>query len=66
MTQDIKDMNTSPELTLDPFKKVAPPEAQAPAVKEETAMDETVLSEEERKIPLHHFPLQKGHWQTYR
>ena len=50
MTQDIKDMNTSPELTLDPFKNEAPPEAPAPAVKEETAMDETVLSEEERKI----------------
>lgn len=49
MTQDIKDMNTSPELTLDPFKSEAPPEAPAPAVKEETAMDETVLSEEERK-----------------
>ena len=50
MTQDIKDMNTSPELTLDPFKNEAPPEAPAPAVKEETAMDETVLSEEERKM----------------
>lgn len=49
MTQDIKDMNTSPELTLDPFKSEAPPEAPAPAVKEETVMDETVLSEEERK-----------------
>ncbi|HIV80086.1 MAG TPA: toxic anion resistance protein [Candidatus Avanaerovorax faecigallinarum] len=50
MTQDIKDMSTSPELTLDPFKNEAPPEAPAPAVKEETAMDETVLSEEERKM----------------
>lgn len=50
MTQDIKDMNTSPELTLDPFKNEAPPEAPAPMVKEEKAIDESVLTDEERKM----------------
>lgn len=50
MTQDIKDMNTSPELTLDPFKKETPPEAPAPMVKEEKAIDESVLTDEERKM----------------
>ena len=50
MTQDIKDMNTSPELTLDPFKNEAPPEAPAPVVKEEKAIDESVLTDEERKM----------------
>ncbi len=50
MTQDIKDMNTSPELTLDPFKNEAPPEAPSPVVKEEKAIDESVLTDEERKM----------------
>lgn len=50
MTQDIKDMNTSPELTLDPFKNEAPPEAPSPVVKEEKAIDEGVLTDEERKM----------------
>ena len=50
MTQDIKDMNTSPELTLDPFKNEAHPEAPAPVVKEEKAIDESVLTDEERKM----------------
>ena len=50
MTQDIKDMSTSPELTLDPFKADAPPEAPAPVINEEKAMDDSVLSGEERKM----------------
>ena len=50
MTQDIKDMNTSPELTLDPFKNEAPPEAPSTVVKEEKAIDESVLTDEERKM----------------
>ncbi len=50
MTQDIKDMQTTPSLTLDPFKESAAPEAPVPAAQEEPVMDENVLSDEERRM----------------
>ncbi len=50
MTQDIKDMQTTPSLTLDPFKESAAPEAPVPVAQEEPVMDENVLSDEERRM----------------
>ena len=50
MTQDIKDMQTSPSLTLDPFKEDTAPQAPVPAAQEEPVMDDSVLSDEERKM----------------
>lgn len=48
MNDAFKDMDTAPTLTLDPFS--AAEEKQEPAVREEPAMDETILSEEERRM----------------
>lgn len=48
MNDAFKDMDTAPTLTLDPFS--AAEEKQEPAVQEELAMDETILSEEERRM----------------
>ena len=48
MNDAFKDMDTAPTLTLDPFP--AAEEKQEPAVQEEPAMDETILSEEERRM----------------
>ena len=48
MNDAFKDMDTAPTLTLDPFS--AAEEKQEPAVQEEPAMDETILSEEERRM----------------
>ena len=50
MTQSIEDMETTPSLTLDPFKESTAPEPQMPVAKEEPAMDENVLSDEERRM----------------
>ena len=50
MTQDIKDMQTTPSLTLDPFKESAAPEAPVPVAQEEPVMDDSVLSDEERRM----------------
>lgn len=50
MTQDLKDMQTAPSLTLDPFKETAASQPQVPAVQEEPGMDDSVLSEEERRM----------------
>lgn len=48
MNDAFKDMDTAPTLTLDPFS--AAEEKQEPAVQEEPAMNETILSEEERRM----------------
>ena len=48
MNDAFKDMDTAPTLTLDPFS--AAEEKQEPAVQEEPAVDETILSEEERRM----------------
>lgn len=48
MNDAFKDMDTAPTLTLDPFP--AAEEKQKPAVQEEPVMDETILSEEERRM----------------
>ena len=48
MNDAFKDMDTAPTLTLDPIP--AAEEKQKPAVQEEPAMDETILSEEERRM----------------
>ena len=50
MTEDFKDMQEKPSLTLDPFQETVVPEVQFPAAQEEPEMDETVLSEEERRM----------------
>lgn len=47
MEQEIKDFQTGPTLTLDPFSQVKKEEASA--VKETPVMDERVLTEEERR-----------------
>lgn len=48
MNDAFKDMDTAPTLTLDPFPVAE--EKKEPAVQEEPAMDETILSEEERRM----------------
>ena len=48
MNDAFKDMDTTPTLTLDPFPVAE--KKQEPAVQEEPAMDETILSEEEQKM----------------
>lgn len=50
MMQDLKNMSTTAELTLDPFTEEAPRPVQVPAENEETVQYESVLSEEEKKI----------------
>lgn len=50
MTEDFKDIQEKPSLTLDPFQETVVPEVQFPAAQEEPEMDETVLSEEERRM----------------
>lgn len=50
MTEDFKDIQEKPTLTLDPFQETAVPKAEFPAMQEEPGMDETVLSEEERQM----------------
>lgn len=50
MTEDFKDMQTAPSLTLDPFREEAAPQMQAPVIQEEPEMDESTLSEEERRM----------------
>lgn len=50
MTEDFKDMQTAPSLTLDPFKEEAAPQMQAPVIQEEPEMDESTLTEEERRM----------------
>ena len=50
MTEDFKDIQEKPTLTLDPFQETAVPKAEFPAMQEEPEMDETVLSEEERQM----------------
>lgn len=50
MTEDFKDMQEKPSLTLDPFQETVVPEVQFPAAQEQPEMDETVLSEEERRM----------------
>lgn len=47
MNQDIKDLQTGPVLTLDPFQETSEPKKEE---KPEPLMDENVLTEEERKI----------------
>ena len=49
MSQDLKDLQTWPVLTLDPFLGEKKEELQ-PEKKEENVMDENVLTEEERKM----------------
>ena len=49
MSQDLKDLQTGPVLTLDPFLGEKKEELQ-PEKKEENVMDENVLTEEERKM----------------
>lgn len=50
MTEDFKDIQEKPTLTLDPFQETTVPKAEFPAMQEEPEMDETVLSEEERQM----------------
>ncbi|SCK02267.1 TelA-like protein SA1238 [uncultured Eubacterium sp.] len=50
MTEDFKDMQEKPSLTLDPFQETVVPEVQFPAAQEEPEMDESVLSDEERRM----------------
>lgn len=50
MTEEFKDMQTTPTLTLDPFQETAAPEVQFPAAQEQPEMDESVLSDEERRM----------------
>lgn len=50
MTEEFKDMQEKPSLTLDPFQETAAPEVQFPVAQEEPEMDESVLSEEERRM----------------
>lgn len=50
MTEDFKDMQTAPSLTLDPFREEAAPQMQAPVIQEEPEMDESTLTEEERRM----------------
>lgn len=49
MSQDLKDLQTGPVLTLDPFLGEKKEELQ-PEKQEENVMDENVLTEEERKM----------------
>ena len=49
MSQDLKDLQTGPVLTLDPFLGEKKEELK-PEKKEENVMDENVLTEEERKM----------------
>ena len=48
MSQDLKDLQTGPVLTLDPFQETK--QEIKPEEKEEPVMDENVLTEEERKM----------------
>lgn len=48
MSQDLKDLQTGPVLTLDPFQDMK--QEIKPEEKEETVMDENVLTDEERKM----------------
>ena len=50
MTEEFKDMQTTPTLTLDPFQETVAPEVQFPAAQEQPEMDESVLSDEERRM----------------
>lgn len=48
MSQDLKDLQTGPVLTLDPFQDMK--QEIKPEEKEEPVMDENVLTDEERKM----------------
>ena len=48
MSDEFKDVSTVPTLTLEPFQPEA--EKQAVVKTEEPPMDETILTEEERKM----------------
>ena len=48
MSEELKDFQTAPTLTLNPFAEEE--KAQPEVKKEEPLMDENVLSEEERKM----------------
>nr|WP_294469660.1 toxic anion resistance protein [uncultured Sellimonas sp.] len=48
MSQDLKDLQTGPVLTMDPFQETK--QEIKPEEKEEPVMDENVLTEEERKM----------------
>lgn len=48
MSQDLKDLQTGPVLTLDPFQDTK--QEIKPEEKEEPVMDENVLTDEERKM----------------
>lgn len=50
MTEDFKDMQTTPSLTLDPFKEETAPQMQASVIQEEPEMDESTLSDDERRM----------------
>ena len=52
MTDILKDMQTAPTLTLDPFQeeKMPEPQAAAPLEEETAASDESILSEEEKAM----------------
>ena len=52
MSEELKDFQTAPTLTLNPFAEEE--KAQPEVKKEEPLMDENVLSEEERKLSLIH------------
>ena len=49
MSQEFKEFQATPTLTLDPFQEPVQ-EVQAPVKQEEPVMDESVLTEEERKM----------------
>lgn len=50
MTEDFKDMQEAPTLTLDPFKEASAPEPQFPASQPEPELDDSALSTEERRM----------------
>ena len=50
MSEELKDFQTAPTLTLNPFAEEE--KAQPEVKKEEPLMDENVLSEEERKMQI--------------
>ena len=49
MSQEFKEFQATPTLTLDPFQEPVQ-EVQAPVKQEEPVMDESVLTEEERQM----------------
>lgn len=50
MTEDFKDIQAAPSLTLDPFKEETAPQPQFPVAQPEPELDDSALSDEERQM----------------